>query len=435
MKRSKKQMVIPAPGEGKRRDSTELSEELWFGLVATVLVIILGWYFWILPQGAQEEDPFKMIEDPVEREVARDRAEYDGLYASGLHITADWSEAGRRTRAFDAGSRQVTEFLCAREGERLKKGEMSEAEVEALVERVESRSADAPWTCLLRHYLRGELRDQALVDAMAGVWEEIRGFERLGRSLKETLEEYRVQRDRPESEEFYRWLRRCGMNFEYEAGPECRRLLRQLSPEQGADLLEMIFVHFRDQELTAGEVKEGARALARLSENGQPSSWKVLETRVLPDYNVDFRYGALFGLCRLMNSPDEAIQREVTELLGRVSGVSIRARNPYTIYRWRQTCRRAFGDKENPEQPVPLLGVLVSLDEEGERFREDYGMESVIERGHCSNPEGAPRWFCGAERWTGGGEPLHRVMARHFAQTAYVQWYELEELAEAMPPE
>lgn len=430
---AKQQLRIPGP-EG--RDPHQLSMELWYGLLVSVLVIVAGVFFWLVPHWQEEEDPFDHIEDPVEREVARDRAELEVLVDREMHASSDWREASRRARAFEVGPGKLTEFLCERELEAMRAGEMSEGEVEALVGRVRRRSTDAPWTCLMREYLNGDLGEEALNEALGEAWAEVEALEGLGLSMAKAVATYREERNRPENERFYRWLRRCAIHFEYGASGECQRLGRQLAPEYGADLLEMIDEHLQE-ELSEAEILEVAGALARMAKVGQPEAWKVVETAFLPDYNVDFRLGSLFGLCRLMNSPDPRISREVSEYLGAVAGATSRAAREYTSYRWRETCRMAFGDPDKPQEPVPMLGVVVIREFEGGREVQelDYSLATLIEWGHCRVEEGAPRWFCGAERWTGGAEAMHRVMGRYFTQTSYVNWYEPEELAEAVGEE
>lgn len=422
---TKQQLTIPAPEE---QDTTALSMELWSGITASIVLIALGWAFWILPQTHQEKDPFEHIEDPVQREAVRDRADLDMLYAAGMHVSADWRSSERRARAFETASSTITEFLCERQRDELKEGTLSEEETNALLEKIEARSIDAPWTCLFRIYLRDELEVAILEQALSAAWSDVETMEVLGGSMARALAVYREERHRPEDPRFYRWMRRCALQASaYPASQECRRLARQLAPEHGADLLELILLQL-DEDLSTQELMEIAAALSSLAASGQPESWKVVETRALPDYDVDFRFGALHQLCRMINSANEEIYRAVGEALGRVSGITTRPTSPFTVYRWRQTCRSAFGSPESRSEPVPMLGILVEV-EGTDKFRADYTMNTLIERGLCDNPEGAPNWFCGAEQWTGGGEPIRRVMGRYFAETAYVHWYEPEELA------
>lgn len=423
-------LIIPAPDDGQG-DLGGLSDELSVAVLLSVLLIVGGWYFWILPQVQQAPDPLAYIEDIQEREAVRDRQRFEDLLRKG-QWSPQRSEGAEGARIFAVAPREMREALCEAQREALIGGELPSDQAQALLESVKERAKEAPWTCLVRQYLEGELADgEELTEAVAAFWEEAEALDAHGEVLEETIEAFRESRDRPDGERFYRWLRRCAMRGDYRSGPACRRLVRQLAPAQGAELLEMIVLHLSQEEApTRMELLEVVQALGTLALRGQPASWVVLETEKLPDYDADLRLGAIYYLCRMANSPDEVVERGARLQLGRVAEFGGRPTNPHMTYRWRRTCRAAFGDAEDPYHATPVLGVLVAT-EDGEEPEIDYGMGALVAAGICKEEEGYPLWYCGAERWTGKrGESAKRVLATHFAESGYVEWQELEELAE-----
>lgn len=417
-------LYIPAPDE--KKDPTELSHELWVAVMISAALIFGGWYFWILPQTQQPPDPLAYIEDVQEREEMRDRLRFAEV-AEEEKWRPEMAEEEERARIYALAPRMMTEALCEEQKEALAKGEVPEDQAAALLESVERRSREAPWTCLVRQYLRGELpEEEPLAEAVAGFWQEVEEQWAHGALLEGAIDAFRESRDRPENERFYSWLRRCGMRGDYQSSPACRRLLRQLAPAQGSELLEMIQVHLSDEELAERDLIEVVQALGTFAVRGQPASWQVLETAKLPDYDPDFRLGAIYYLCRMVHSPAEAVVKEARQQLGRVAEVGGRPANPHMTYRWQRACRAAFGNTEDLNEPVPVLDVLIQV-EEGEEPVLDYGMKALVAAGVCQEEEGYPLWFCGAERWTGGRESPQRVMATRFAESGYVEWGKKEQ--------
>lgn len=183
-----------------------------------------------------------------------------------------------------------------------------------------------------------------------------------------------------------------------------------------------------------------ADALALLASRGQPLGWRIDETATMPDYDVDFRLGAVFMLCRMVHSPDTTVADIAARRLSQVARVGIRAGDRNLLFRWRIGCQTAFSGgrelaAELHDEPYPLL--MVSGDAEAEPAGEDaadengeapssvvvrYGLQDAIERGACELHEGRPPWYCGAERWRGEPSKLEESLHSYFTQSRYVEW-------------
>ncbi len=414
-----KKLEIPAPDEEAQEDETALSLELWVGLSLSLVLAGFGWFLWPKPEEAP--DPYAHIEDEEERQLARDRDEFEAMVEQGTLDEVDWEvEAARSARVFEVGPREAAEVVCRAHEEQLRDGEFSRPPKVALLRSVDRRRSDAPWSCLLRLYLEGGLAQEAeLNDELERFWEDVDRSGEHGHIMQTVIDDLQRADELPRSERFERWLRRCALSPEYQAADGCRVALRQKAPKFGGDLLEVLIGLVSDPKVSTGDLRFSADVLAEFARNGQPEKWHIVETDALPDYDVDFRLGSLFMLCRLMNSPEEEVQSSAAVALGRVSGVGGRSPNRDMKYRWRETCRRAFGDPRTPRMDAPFLAVAV--EEDGE-LSEDYGLDTLIDAGFCIQYDGRPSWYCGAQRWTGGGQSIDRVMGHHFARTAYIEW-------------
>ncbi len=424
-------LEIPAPEESLPGDETQISMELWIGLVLSVLVIFFGWLFWIQPQMEEEDDPFQHIEDPEEREAERERAQFDEWVERGRMERIDWTDRPQEAvRVLEVGTRQATEVVCSQFRESLGASTAPRAMTQALLRAVSRRIDDAPWTCLLEMYLDdGVFEEGALVDEMALFWRDVQWVDAHGFIMAKVIADFLAAEEYPQSKNFDRWLRRCAMTMRYEAAPVCQQLAAQKKIRHGEDLLEMVIRQLDAPDVDIRDLALASQALAYFARYGQPREWRIEETDTLPDYDVDFRLGAVFMLCRLINSPDEEVREFAVDGLGRIAEVTGRPTSPHMQYRWRKSCRFAFGDADDPPARLPMLGV-VSIKEDEEQS--DYGMETLVDAGYCEREEGLPIWYCGAERWTGGGEAIRRVLGNYFALTSYIEWYEIEELAEVI---
>ncbi|TXD34116.1 hypothetical protein FRC96_14535 [Lujinxingia vulgaris] len=412
-------LVIPAPGEEAPREG-ELDAGLWGGLALSLTVAVLGWGLWVVPQQGAEVDPLAGL-SPAERQ-AREASEVFERWDVGA-VDVGALEETERVRAIEYGPRALTEKICSWHVEA---SGPDAPEWDALALAVSRRSERAPWTCLVRGYL-GERFEGELVRAMDGFWAEVEGgaHQLLVAAVVDAMRE---ERDRPETERFYRWLRGCAARQQGSLPTSCLELTRQLSPAQGSDVLEMI-----DRQLKGSpEVEvllEMSAALGRLAEYGQPPAWRVVEAEGLPDYDVDLRLGALFSMCRMMNSPDARVRDDVAQRLATIARVGLRPTDAYVHYRWLKTCRIMFGDRqEYDERAFPYLGVIDAQ----RQMQPRYAYTELAELGLCEEQEGMPLWLCGARRWTGGRRAMPDVLADDFVVSRYVEWLELDEVEAAV---
>ena len=424
------QLRVPSPDGPPQRDETQISFELWVGLVLAILVVFFGWLFWLHPHEIVDDEPHAEVEDSEERRALVDRDEFDGFVESGRIERIDWLDDEQRAiRVFEVAARPATEVVCQQYAEKLSDGVASRAMNLALLQLVSRRSNDAPWSCLFGLYLDRHLpEDSSVNEEMAAFWSEVETGAH-GRLMKSVVSDLDAADKIPDDAAFNHWLRRCALVMEYTASQDCQRVLGDKAPRFGDDLLEMLIGHLADPDVLVGDLRLAASALTYFVQYGQPNGWFTDETPALPEYDEAFKVGALFQLCRLINAPIHEVREAAVEGLGTVAGVSGRPTSAHMQYRWRQSCRYAFGAGDGDERPhrVPALAVVVA---DGEEESADYGMQTLIERGLCENEADEPLWACGARRWTGEEESIHRVMGRHFALTSYIEWYEEDEIEE-----
>lgn len=426
-------LEVPDPEQPDPVDPTQLSMELWIGIVVSVMLIFFGWFFWVRPQIEADGDSREEVdtEERREREVQRDRGDFEQMLDSGEAEQFDWSANPDRTaRVFEVGPRRAAEVACEDYEDELESGTASRDVTRILRQRVARSAEDLPWACLLRTQLEGRLpEDAALSEELADFWERAATTEQHGEIMRTVVDHSPEQW--PDDERFDRWVRRCALAGDYPAGDHCRRALREGG--YGDDILEMLIGYIGETTGAAEEVHReldddlelAVDALSRFARHGQPESWKITETEQLPDYDVDFRLGSLFMLCRLVNAPVREVRADAISGLRSVAGIADRPASPHVQFRWMRACRRAFGDDPNANQPeAPILAV--SIVDDGVRTV-DYGLDLLVDEGLCEIEEGFPRWFCGSTRWTGEGRPVRRVMSMYFAQSGYVQWLEPEE--------
>ncbi len=428
-------LEIPDPDESRRGDPTDLSFELWLGIALSALLIFFGWFLWIEPQRQAPEEPFAHIEDDDQRRTIQDRSRFDQWAQNN---TTDWSRhRDELGRIFEVGSRDATEAACSQFGSLISEEAAPRDVVRPLRQGVSRRSEDTPWSCLTTLYLEDRLpEDSELRREVASFWNDVNALEADSRRVSSILVDI-ADGELPDSPKFVEWLPRCALSIDFEPSARCQEIAADYADELGFgdDILEML-VDFigrpegaSDSEQYARDLEIAADALAWFVTEGQPPNWKIEETDALPDYDVDFRLGAAFQLCRLMNAPNEQVQSMAAHALADVVNRAVRSNNEYFHYRWHRACRVAFGDADEPRASVPALGV--SMHDNGDLIV-DYGLDTLVEVGLCELQDGDPKWFCGAQRWTGGSRPIHRVLSRAYAEGSYVEWYEPEELADVM---
>ena len=291
----------------------------------------------------------------------------------------------------------------------------AERELLSLVDR---RSPEAPWTCLFRTFFEDSSRlPRTVRDELAAMWGKLRVFDGAGEVFTTVIRDFAVGKTVPDSTEFRRWLRLCGLNFEAIEGDACRRLLAGVAPRQGRDLLHVVELHLRRTDVNPSYdlpiVIEGLKVLAH---DGQPIEWRIDETTALPDYDADLRLGAIFYLCRFVNSPTRAVARQAAKALSHSADIGVRAVDENLRPRWLQACRSAFGSTPDEGQPsAQFLAVWNGDPDDPPR----YALENTIDRGDCRLRRNHPVWYCGAAAWN-GHDPAKLV--DFFVETRELEW-------------
>ena len=429
---------VPAP------DAPDDRSDMYLAFLAGVLLLILagiGMYRAERKDAPRGEDHAASTVgeavDPLQVELKAQRRRAEDLAKLGAADleAMDWSEEDQRV-AFRFGPRLATEVICRKLTPELEAGTLGSAMRLELEKTLDRRTEFAPWTCMSRLYLAGKLPEGDLRQELDEFWGELDRHEGNARIPISILTDFRETRDRPDSPRFYAWARMCAIDFEYQVGTECRRLLHQISPAQGGDLLGMLEEHWTQTGVRAEDMPAIVDGLGYLARNGQPHNWRVTETTELPDYDVDFRQGVVGYLCRMVHtptpkeregreSPFDAVAERASHHLGKVGLVGARAYEEKLLMRWREACRLAFGGhggfRDGEERvSVPLLAVwdgnLESVP--------DYRLTSARELGTCVPKPGYPLWSCLSGIWKGEGKTLDRAVAHFFIETRYMEWDE-----------
>ena len=315
------------------------------------------------------------------------------------------------------GKRETAESACRARSAQFKANTVSDPLRLELLKVLDRRDERAPYTCLSHLFFNGDLQGYNDLNAeLEEFWAEAEAYQGQPRLVGTVVDEFRRSRLRPESPRFYAWLRMCGLNVEYGAAPNCQLLLRTIAPTQGADLLETFQIQLKEAEGRPQDIPLMTKAMGHFARNGQPSAFKVAETKALPDYDVDFRQGALFMLCRFIFSPDEDVARGAAEELADTANYGARAFDKHLKNRWRHTCYNGFNKPEEPGA-VKILAVWNGKPES----KPVYSMQPEIDNGRCEVTEGYPIWHCGSKAWHGEGRPLDQALGDFFVDTRKIE--------------
>lgn len=435
-------LEIPDPDEPTTtQHSHALSMELTISLALSALLVLAGWLWWIQPQQHQAGDDGDATAAQTERTSepampSEEPGRHDQLTV-GDHEPSE-ARLKQIAQVFEAGPRSASEQACDYLSDNIVTGQLTRDVERPLRQSVARLGDSAPYGCLLRLYLeQGLPSDSELTHEVERFWNSIAALDDHGDVMASVVEHFQ-RNSAPDAGMFDHWLRRCALAVDdYPAAPQCRQLVQQRHPQIN-DPLELVLAHLSTPGISSTQFNDefafdfeiATDVLTHLARYGQPDDWKIAETEVLPNYDADIRLASTFQLCRLMNAPHDEIQAHAAAGLGYIAEVADRPHNPYMPYRWRKTCRLAFGDLDAPQGDVPLLGVA---SHDGDDTTVDYGLGALIEHELCDQYDGYPSWYCGAEAWTGDEESLRQAMGMHFAETGYVEWYELDELAEQIP--
>lgn len=342
---------------------------------------------------------------------------------SGAELeTREWTP-DETVLAFSKGPRAVARAICRASTDALSSGSLPAEAAAELAAAVDRRAPHVPWQCLMDGYLQDQISSElAVYDKLDTFWDEMRAFRASGDVVEQILAGWRAEvrrapgpeaRGLPDSERFDRWIRLCALNFDFPAGEACRRLLADLAPRHGADLLGVVETHLQESTPNPNyDLPILIDGLERLASVGQPPDWRIVETEELPDYDVDLRIGATFYLCRILNSPNDDVGERAARALSEAAGVSPRAVDDGLRRRWLQACELAFqSDGENAES----LAVWNGDNNSAPR----YELQHAIERGHCEVRDDHPDWYCASLKWQ-GGQP--EDLRDFFVETRHLDW-------------
>jgi hypothetical protein len=414
-----KKLHVPAPGESPQ-DPYGIDEVLFYPFLLCLVLAGLGALYWPGKKNyeAMQAELEALAASEAESILPAKAVKFFAMSEQALG-SYDWDDEARAV-VLEHGPRRAGELVCEHLRDELITGEVLAELRQALAASVKAGSPQAPWSCLSLLYWDDQLKQvPELEEVLEQVWSSAGRFEADSALIEGIVADFRAQRRRPRSEEFFGWLRHCGMRLDWGSEGECLRLLRQIAPAQGEDFLLMVDRHLSHGELAEETVIDAVTALGHVAIHGQPSRWRIEETRALPAYDFDARVGAIFLLCRLVNSPSQEVSRAAARRLSQTGAVSVRATDPHLVFRWRAGCRIAFGPSEaDPYTSVPVLGVWT-----GEADADPiYGLEDAVERGDCEVREGLPMWSCGVRSYNGKGRTLQQFMSEVFTETRYVEW-------------
>lgn len=415
--RSMSKLYIPDPEE---------EHEEAFGLLELAALICVGIAALVFYGFSTQEAPISSSPDASEEivaglsaEVLRQRsvAEAMGEKSPDKLSSHAWT-LDEMVSVLRFGTREVNEVACKARSKQIAEGTLSDPLLAAFTEAVERREESAPFACLMRLYHAQDLPQDSLHEAVSGFWGEVSRHEGNARLIAVAVDEFRKTRNRPESEDFQHWILGCALDFAYEAAPACQRLLHQLSPRHGRDMLHAADKYF--EKLKNFEKLEAViTSIGVMSRNGQPhATWRVDETDELPDYDTDFRQAAVLYLCRFVNSPDQSVARAAAFELGKTAAYGARGYDSKLRERWLYTCRLAFGT--TGEDDDPALQVI-SVWDGVEGNAPNYALAYDVERGFCDVREGYPMWYCGTQRWNGEGKALTTALQDFFVESRTIE--------------
>lgn len=415
---SPKKLRIPAPHEEPHESFGVVELSLLASAIFAVSVI--GWFIsrpapqkHVQPAVTQDGHVVERLSASLKAEKSR-ADKLDALPSSEL-TKRTWTDE-EVVAVVRFGKRETAEAACDARAKQIEADTVADAMRLELVKALDRRSESAPYACLSRLYFEDKLPQKDLVAELDEFWGDAYTWQGNTRLVSEIVDRYRITRNRPQSRGFERWLRLCGLNFDYGAVSSCQQLLNQLSPAQGTDLVMTVIKELEVSTPSTDEHKLLAKALGRLARNGQPPAFRTLQTKELPDYDVDFRYAAVLMLCRYVNSPDEDVAFAAAEELSQTTHFSARSYDRNVLVRWREGCRVAFGGTED-QVSLPLLAVWSG----DENDPPDYKWSTEVELGECVLQEGYPDWYCGAKLFIGKG-PLDKTLDDIFVKTAWVEW-------------
>ena len=410
---SDRKLRIPGPDENE--DLTRLDDTIFYGLIVGFLLCGLAFVYGKYQQRSQEiaasaeslESPKNDLE-ARQREIVTDTDEFR---------EREW-EGDDTVAVLRYGPRKAAEAACRATFEANEDGLPRAIRVELLAS-VNRSASHTPWTCLLRAYLDGQIGDEAaLAEELDEFWRRVESFDAPAGILTSVLEDF-AETEPPDSEAYRRWVTACALR-EGIVGEACRTAYQAHGgPNTLLGVVDLLVDQASDIEELESRLAGGMEGLSGLAKQGTLGGWKrpsTIEER-------DVRLGAIFWMCRLVQSPDERLAWSAAEGLSDVVNLAVRAGDDKLVPRWREACRLAFRTGGSPKDPL-APGLAVWSGNEG--AAPDYSLSSAADRGACetSAPEN-PEWMCGIEMWRGDeGATMQSALMDYFTDTRWVEWQE-----------
>ena len=408
-------MRIPGPDEPE--DFSELADTIVYAWAVTMLVCIGLFLFF------RGHRPGEGHTEPVDGESGSAAASVKpGAEASADdYDDKEWAEDDI-VAAMRRGPRKAAESACASLRPALESGKLDRRVRLELIKVVDRRAEHAPWSCLLRAYLDGDVApDSDLYDELEEVWADFRRFEVPSKLARRLVADMRQSGDVPEADSFRRWLRLCGLHPSWGGGAQCRQLLAQIAPEEGVDLLMTAEHHLRgvSPDQLDRDLDTMVAGVGYLARHGQHDEWLLTRGVDPVAYDTRLRKAALFLLCRFVNSPDTEVAQQAAMQLADAASVAARATNENLVRRWRATCQLAFREEDDEsDSGAAALAVWTGKADDPP----DYSLQSAIERGDCPPASSRPAWECGVKLWQAKEPELDLALMSFFTETRYIEW-------------
>ncbi len=410
------------PGPDEREDLTELNITIVIAW-AVCMLLCIGLFFFFrdrrpAPAPKRPADPVVARQETIVKKAKYHHGHFDQLDLSGQNAVA----------VFRHGPRKAAEAACKELRPKLADGTLSGDVAVELLKAVDRRAEHAPWTCLMRAFFAKKISPELdLFSEMSEVWKQMQRFEMPAPIVTSVLDDFRKNRNRPDQPAFYSWLRLCGLNADYGARDACVKILYQISPKQGRDMLDMVEKHFqaRDPQALAKDMPVLIHGVGDLAQRGQPKGWRVDKTDHIDDYDAALRLGATFVLCRIVNTPDDKIARTAAVELAQTADMAARLTDKNLLLRWRKSCGLAFrqkaAGKKAADNTESANALAVWNGKKG--TPPNYALAWAQKRGDCPADDPRPSWYCGVGLWQGKGDQgLALTLMGFFTDTRYVEW-------------
>lgn len=468
-----KKLVILAP------DQEDPSRVFWetFGVSAVITIVLLFIFasqVVLLQQRQARAKADAPDGPPPSFEVAKTLKQYkQSILAEKFPWTYEQLEA-----AINHGPKWLSEKACTFVYEDKKQPQkvMTEKQKIALERMIifglKKHISWAPHACMVRAHLDSKLIGQGELEPMGKLlWENFRDYQLSFKDSQWILKEYRTSRRRPTRKSFYNWLRFCGMRHDIVLWHDCLKFLRQISPSQGYDFVDMLEKHLLRESMTdKTDVEVVTSTYANILRKGYPPAWPPLKRHMHKNYDRDARATAALQLCRMLNSPDKHTVEAASDALS--FGAQIQARPQTAVARWRLACMGLFGGhdikppeieaapvdtpapavRDDTKPPVPktpppkkdppkavvepdqpeLPELVVANDKtailvvwSGKKDElPDYSLTSAIKAGRCKKGL-RPAWRCVGELWTYEDDDVSSVVQSYFVKTRFLEQADL----------